>query len=689
MAPKNRDRGKTAFARFKRLFRCLKSSPPRTNGSDRESATVCKISEADREQTPGAIDSEGYKSGNESGAPGTSPVPREKIECRQDTQLNNTTHPESSPATGAPETAFSIGNCSAWQSHTPTRREEGAAVNTAGQTTGDLFTPRLSPRTGVEPVAASSTGTPQEEQRVLSPGSEFQASQDWSKSSLFESSLAVDSPSAGNGDGLSILRLSVVLPWVLARSDWSLRDFEIVSSADMGRGSAVHKAVCTRSGLEVDLRVFQKEELSDEELEMLHRHASMLSQLYHDCLLRFYGAFEDADSIYLLSERSWQADVGSAGTVSEEEAVTNWLHPLLRALVYLRGRGVRIGRLRPESLAWAPGSMSVKYAGLLGAWEGDPQGACELDWWAALTPPEQRPAGEQSAEASDAEGSTGAAPKEDAALSWAVGALAVRLLTGGLPGQGPLAGGSLYSAEGQRDALRMVPTAAASFVRDSLNLDPGARATIGELAKHPFIRGNAPSLVGAGGSSSMLARSSEDSTAASSFAVPRGPSLDGGSAECSVRGSVAETRLSQHRRTMPNSHLGAAAAALRDIGSYSETPKAPASGFEARRWTIERHMEGLDAGLRGADVGSVAERLSSQVESMQATSPLSGDAAMEGASLFLPSRGLRSHPTDDVSPLAERVPRREMLRKLSSSNGPQSGVPRAVADMMRKPITFE
>jgi len=599
--------------------------------------------------------------------------------------------------------------------------------DTAGQYPSSpnmFFTPRLSPRGRASPLGARYMDSPlghdvpaasdmpqgaavaefgadlpmeseQQHSASAQPSTEMGAhaprntEQDWTVSSLYSSAAALDPSDIPTKSALKICQLSTHLPLSMARSSWYLQDFLILSNAETRNKLKVYHALCVHSQLQVDLKAYHKDRMSASELKMLQQRAVVLSRLCHPHVVRFYGAFEDVHNIYFLHERSVPAQINKLGALQETECLSVWLLPLLTAFDYLVSHGIRLGLPCLHNLVFT-NDHTVKYSEFITAWDERTPSMCEVDWWAALAPPERcgrLPPGVPRTQ-----------NFEERTLSWAMGTLAFRLLTGTLPSKPTLnacdealAGDALY--DGLPDSLSgALSSDAILFLGAALNLNPRERTKVKDLLTHSFV------TMGSGVVDSALnepSRLSVDS-GTSSFAVPRGPSVDsfavprGPSADAyacdPTRPSLAERfRGSQDVSGFESERcsLSSNPKSSLDARNSSSRHSRLAHGVHPASATIR---EGVPVVVLSDALRQLPHASTSRTKQEGGAAPVpSNSSLMEGAGMFLPSKGGGgSQPSRDSG-------RDEMRRRIGNAiqSQPWPLVPSAVDKMVQHAVMLE
>ncbi|KAG2452232.1 hypothetical protein HYH02_003260 [Chlamydomonas schloesseri] len=256
------------------------------------------------------------------------------------------------------------------------------------------------------------------------------------------------------------------LPPGMARAQWRLEDYDVMPAFYQGDASYVYQATCLVSGEPVVLKAYDMVSVAESlppdlaaawRAQLGREVALHTAAAGHASVIKLFGAFQEEGLLVLVLER---ADGGDLFThhrslpdcrMPEEEVTMAVLVPLLRALVFLHGRGIVHRDIKPENL-------------LL-----DAEGTLKLtDFGAAISAREERPVTRTGTAEYMAPEVTLCLRKDEAAAAvaagqplpnrggygfpvdiWGVGILAYELLVGRPPdGRPPQAGGSSGGAEG-------------------------------------------------------------------------------------------------------------------------------------------------------------------------------------------------------------------------------------------------
>ncbi|KXZ46042.1 hypothetical protein GPECTOR_47g317 [Gonium pectorale] len=153
-----------------------------------------------------------------------------------------------------------------------------------------------------------------------------------------------------------VLATNPSLPPGMRREHWSLADYTVTKRLYKGGNSAVYKAVCTRSGLPVALKVYFLIRVPEPVLHMLCREIEIHAAAVHHDIIAMYGAFETDKHLVMVLEYGSRGDLfGIHRTLPnrrmEEREVTELvLKPLLDALSYLHRRGICHRDIKPENI---------------------------------------------------------------------------------------------------------------------------------------------------------------------------------------------------------------------------------------------------------------------------------------------------------------------------------------------------
>ncbi|KXZ46041.1 hypothetical protein GPECTOR_47g316 [Gonium pectorale] len=153
-----------------------------------------------------------------------------------------------------------------------------------------------------------------------------------------------------------VLATSPSLPPGMRREHWSLADYAVTRRLFKGAHSAVYKAVCTRSGLPVALKVYFLNRVPEAVLHMLCREIKIHEAAVHPDIITLYGAFETDKHLVMVMEYAARGDLFGVHRslpnlrLEEREVTGLVLRPLLDALTYLHRRGICHRDIKPENV---------------------------------------------------------------------------------------------------------------------------------------------------------------------------------------------------------------------------------------------------------------------------------------------------------------------------------------------------
>ncbi|CAN8067917.1 unnamed protein product [Agarophyton chilense] len=135
-----------------------------------------------------------------------------------------------------------------------------------------------------------------------------------------------------------------------------IRDrYHVTHPLGRGRMGTVFRATDSRDGTHVAIKLVKKRILrSQDEKIALMREVKVLQNLNHPFVLSFRHAFEDQDSVYIITEFCSGGDLytyleKSSGGLPERQAL-KFMHQLFKALNYLHNRGISHRDIKPENI---------------------------------------------------------------------------------------------------------------------------------------------------------------------------------------------------------------------------------------------------------------------------------------------------------------------------------------------------
>uniref|UniRef100_A0A6B2LC69 Protein kinase domain-containing protein n=1 Tax=Arcella intermedia TaxID=1963864 RepID=A0A6B2LC69_9EUKA len=123
----------------------------------------------------------------------------------------------------------------------------------------------------------------------------------------------------------------------------------------MGRGgfSIVKKATKKDTKEIFAIKIIEKKEQTEEEINLLHREIDIMRKLKHKNIIALFDVFDEKDFIYLVMELVTGGElfdqIVSRGTYSEADAATV-VRQILEAVEYMHGNGIAHRDLKPENL---------------------------------------------------------------------------------------------------------------------------------------------------------------------------------------------------------------------------------------------------------------------------------------------------------------------------------------------------
>lgn len=138
-------------------------------------------------------------------------------------------------------------------------------------------------------------------------------------------------------------------------SPWSYSDFKVRKVLGEGAISTVVLTTCSKSGCDVALKIYHREKLNSMNLRQINREIHIHAGLSHQNIIKLYGAFEDADGIYLVQEFAAGGDLYGelsrhGGYMLEVHVVRHIMTPFLAALAYLHENAILHRDIKPENI---------------------------------------------------------------------------------------------------------------------------------------------------------------------------------------------------------------------------------------------------------------------------------------------------------------------------------------------------
>jgi len=121
---------------------------------------------------------------------------------------------------------------------------------------------------------------------------------------------------------------------------------------ELGRGgfSIVKKATNRDSGDVFAIKIIEKKEQTEEELNLLHREIDIMRKLKHKNIIGLFEVYDEKDHIYLVMELVTGGElfdqIVSRGTYSEADAA-NVIRQILEAVEYMHENGIAHRDLKP------------------------------------------------------------------------------------------------------------------------------------------------------------------------------------------------------------------------------------------------------------------------------------------------------------------------------------------------------
>ncbi|PNW72381.1 hypothetical protein CHLRE_16g674291v5 [Chlamydomonas reinhardtii] len=175
---------------------------------------------------------------------------------------------------------------------------------------------------------------------------------------------AVSASAPGAAGASLLLAVSPALPPSMSRPVWSVEDYSISRRLYKGSSSAVYKAICTRSGLPVALKVYFLNRLPSNCLHMLKREIQIHTSLVHKHVARLYGAFLErgapgssapSTKVVLVQEYATRGDMFDVkqklgGRIKPAQVASLIMKPLLEALTYMHSHGILHRDIKPANV---------------------------------------------------------------------------------------------------------------------------------------------------------------------------------------------------------------------------------------------------------------------------------------------------------------------------------------------------
>ncbi|KAG2439627.1 hypothetical protein HXX76_004979 [Chlamydomonas incerta] len=275
----------------------------------------------------------------------------------------------------------------------------------------------------------------------------------------------------------------------MARSSWSVQDYNVTRKLYAGYASTVCKATCLRSGQDVVLKAYALSGLSDFLRNQVLRELDIHSRLCNPGVVQLLAAFREGDTLVMVLEYVRGGSLDRArrklgGRMTEQQALELVMAPLLRTLHYLHTQTIVHRDIKPENLLFTPDwKLKVCDYGvsICLSEERAVTRTGSRDYMAPevnVCPLKRTPADNKE----NPQVAYGAAVDV-----WSVGALAYELLVGFTPFPGGPA-----TIRGMQPAKALpfpssVSAEAREFVRACLELHPGDRPTIQQLLRYAWV----------------------------------------------------------------------------------------------------------------------------------------------------------------------------------------------------------
>ncbi|GAX74015.1 hypothetical protein CEUSTIGMA_g1465.t1 [Chlamydomonas eustigma] len=293
------------------------------------------------------------------------------------------------------------------------------------------------------------------------------------------------------GVGNRTIVVTRVCPSSMRRREvWRIDQFHLMKKIGSGYASTVYLASCRTSGLQVAIKLYHKNKLSELNYYQVSREIGIHSSLDHNNIIQLWAAFEDQYGIYLVSEYASKGDVFAdvekrGGQMTEVETVRQVVHPFLLALAYLHDLKIMHRDIKPENLLFTSTNvLKVADFGLSINFEVERPvtRVGTLDYMApevVVCPDKHKPSDNKEMK------NLYYTPVVDA---WAVGVLAYELIVGRPPfdkGQKKLTIAEIIN--GEPEIPLTVSEGAASFIKWALTKDKFSRPTVQQLITHPWV----------------------------------------------------------------------------------------------------------------------------------------------------------------------------------------------------------
>jgi aurora kinase len=398
---------------------------------------------------------------------------------------------------------------------------------------------------------------------------------------------------------------------------WSSSLFDVRACSYAGAISSVHRAVHRRSGVTVALKRYERRFLGESERHQVAREIWLHAQVAHPSVIALYAAWRERDAVFLALEWAPGGNVYSFlqrqphKKLKERVAAPLIVAPTVSALAHVHSLGMIHRDVKPENvLLTRSGEVKLCDFGLsihsayecartrlgtvdyiapevltsggggTGGGAGSSGGGGRSAGADQPPPPQPPPQNPLHARAYD--------QKVDC---WSVGILAYELLTGTAPFEASSPADTLRrlldpSSRAQLPAEGGFSAAAADFVRRATERDPNKRASMADLAAHPWLAQSGEEAGGPG----IARRASSGGGGRSGAASPRTP-RGGGVAvgEQQQQSAAASPPLDSPRRQL-SLPLTATAADAEEAADATPPPMLVAPS--AADWLAERRRRG-------------------------------------------------------------------------------------------------